>query len=484
MRKKYLMKPNSLWLLAAFAALPFCSNAQTTFSNQIALTDLSAFKPAASNWSLAGSVSSDFNTENSLKKKDGTGILVTIAKDKHEDIFTNLEHGDIDLSIDFLMPRGSNSGIYLQGRYEIQLADSWNKDDLTYQDLGAVYPRWDESRPAGQFAFEGVTPRLNVSRAPGLWQNIHIIFQAPKFDGAGKKTANARIVKIELNGVSIIENAELHAPTRGSAFPNEAATGPLRLQGDHGSVAFRNIKYNTTVATVANDGTKRREWWEPESPMYITVKDEPKLMRSFFDIPGKKRVTHAISAGYPHNVSYSYDLSKGTLFQVWRGGYLDATPMWNSRGDGNSDAIGSKVFLNDAPALAVLASKDAAWPDTISKAQAFSAKGYELDEKGYPTYKYITNGLHVDDKIAPNDGQGLVRTLTINGQAKDLYFRAATGNDIVDGGDGLYSINSEYYIKLDKGVKPVIRTAGSGKELLIPVNNADKGASVQYSLIW
>ncbi|WP_147238761.1 3-keto-disaccharide hydrolase [Mucilaginibacter hurinus] len=483
MRKNNLLKTTSIMLLS-FAALPFCSSAQTT---RLQLNDLSSFKNPPANWSVAGSVSSDFNKVNSLDKKKGSGILVNINdKKKNEDIFTNFEHGDIDLSVDFMMPKGSNSGIYLQGRYEIQLLDSWGKENLSDSDLGAIYHRWDETRPAGQFGFEGVAPRLNVSRAPGLWQNIRIIFQAPKFDASGKKTANARVVQVVLNGVSIIENAELQGPTRGSAFPNEAATGPIRIQGDHGSVAFKNFQYTTTVNTKSPTGAEAKGWVEYK-PVYVKVGNEPELLRSFVDIPEKKRVTHAINVGYPHNISYSYDLSNGTLFQVWKGGFVDGTPMWLFRGDGNTTAIGSKLFLNDAPSLAILDSEKAAWPDTLDAKYGFRSKGYELDEKGYPTFKYIVNTYNVDDKITSDDGKMLTRQLNIAGPVqKNVYVRAAVATDITEAGEGLYSINNyEYYLQVNKSLKPVIRTSAKGKELLIPVSNNDKGPiSVQYSLIW
>lgn len=471
----------------SLAAIPFCSYAQSAGTTQVRLDDLSSFKNPPANWSVAGSVSSDLNKMNSLTKKSGTGILVNITdQKKNEDIFTNLQHGDIDLSVDFMMPKGSNSGIYLQGRYEIQLLDSWGVQTMSDSDLGAVYHRWDEGRPAGQFGYEGVAPRLNVSRAPGLWQNIRIIFQAPKFDVSGKKTANARVVQVILNGVSIIENAVLQGPTRGSAFPDEAATGPIRIQGDHGSVAFKNIQYSTTVNTKPTTGTEPKGWVEFK-PVYVNVGSEPELLRSFVDIPGGKRVTHAINVGYPHNISYSYDLSNGTVFQVWKGGFVDGTPMWLFRGDGNTTAIGSKVSLNDGPSVAILDSETAAWPDTLDVKYGFRSKGYELDDKGYPTFKYIVNTYNVDDKLSSDDGKALTRQITVAGPVqKNLYARVAIATDIVEAGEGLYSVNNyQYYIQIDKNLKPVIRTSAKGKELLIPILNTDKGATpVQYSLIW
>lgn len=487
MQHNYLLKraPVKAFLLAI--CIPFFASAQNSrgLQQQISLNDLSAFKNPTPNWSIAGSVMADFDKPETMTKKDGRGILVNIhGKGKNEDIFTNMEHGDIDLSVDFMMPRGSNSGIYLQGRYEIQLLDSWGKQALTSGDLGAIYERWDESRPAGQFGFDGVAPRINVSRAPGLWQNIRIQFQAPKFDAAGKKIANARVVRIMLNGVTIIENAVLQAPTRGSAFANEAAMGPLRLQGDHGPVAFKNIRYNTHVNTMIVDGS-RQVWDSNDKPVYVNVKGEPVVFRSFVDIPGK-RVTHSASVGLLNNVSFGFDLEQGTIYQIWKGGFLDASPMWLSRGDGNARAIGSVINLDDKPSLALIHQDNQAWPDTLEKG-VYRQKGYELDEAGVPTFKYIFDGININDKTTSEDGKMLTRKISVDGPAapKDLFARVTEGSDIVDLGNGLYAVNDfAYYVQLDKGVKPVIRTSPKGKEMLLPIKNTDKGTWTQYSLIW
>jgi hypothetical protein len=403
---------------------------------------------------------------------------------KNEDIFTNVEHGDINLDIDFMMPPSSNSGIYLQGRYEIQLYDSWAKEPETDQDLGSIYPRYNDSNPNEPFSYDGVAPRVNVSRAPGLWQNIKISFLAPKFDASGKKIENARVVQIILNGVVIIENVQLTGPTRGSAFPNEAAMGPLRLQGDHGAVAFRNIKYNNTVSPSAYDANAPMRITNVEAPVFVEVKDEPIVQRSFVNF-GNKMISHAASIGYPHHLNFSYDLENGTVFQMWRGGFVDATPMWWFRGDGTTMALGSVIALNDAPQLAVLNSKDAVWPDSLSI--DYRPKGYELDKQGYPTFKYIAAGLNVDDKLTPSDdGKVLTRRVTLTGVGKsNLYYRIASAKNIATIGDGMYSINNyEYYLQLPKGIKPVLRVTTAGQELLLPVKDTDKGATLEYSMIW
>ncbi|OLY92323.1 protein of unknown function [Cnuella takakiae] len=208
------------------------------------LTDLSPFKPASKTWRIAGDVQADLAAANVLKTAGGTGVLVNLPTDKEhgQDLFTNLVHGDADVEFEYLMAKGSNSGLYLQGRYEIQLHDSWGKQRPYSGDNGGIYERWDDSKPEGQKGYEGHAPRQNVSKAPGLWQKMRISFQAPRFDASGKKIENARILSIQLNGVTIHENVELSGPTRGAMENNEVPQGPIRIQGDHGAVAFRNIK--------------------------------------------------------------------------------------------------------------------------------------------------------------------------------------------------------------------------------------------------
>ncbi len=210
----------------------------------LTLEDMSAFEPTGQNWSIAGGVLADPTREMNLVTEPGTGVLVNQNDETNRDnLFTQWEHGDLELKLEVMIPKGSNSGIYFQGRYEIQLFDSWRKEDPTYGDLGGIYERWDDAKAEGEQGYEGYAPLRNAAKAPGLWQEFHIIFRAPRFDAAGQKVENARFEKVVLNGIVIHENVELSGPTRGPAFPGEAPVGPLMIQGDHGPVAFRNIFY-------------------------------------------------------------------------------------------------------------------------------------------------------------------------------------------------------------------------------------------------
>jgi hypothetical protein len=232
------------------------ANAQA-LKSQVSLTDLSAFAAAPKNWQLAATVHADMDKVNEFALTQGNGILVNKVDDKNpgHDLYFTLQHGDIDLEMDYMVAKGANSGIYLQGRYEIQLLDSWGTVNPKSSDNGGIYERWDDAKPDGMKGYEGHAPRQNASRAPGLWQHIRISFQAPKFDDKGVKISNAKILYVWLNGVLIQENVELSGPTRGAFDATESAIGPLRLQGDHGAVAFKNISYtnfNKPHPTVAN----------------------------------------------------------------------------------------------------------------------------------------------------------------------------------------------------------------------------------------
>jgi hypothetical protein len=210
----------------------------------VELADLSAFRDVADNWSIAGSVFSNYLSEKDISTSEGTGILVNQPSEQAKDnLATQFEHGDLEIQFDVMMPKGSNSGVYFQGRYEVQLFDSWMVPQPTYADIGGIYQRWDDRRSKGSEGYEGVSPNLNAGKAPGLWQHFHILFRAPQFDTAGGKLKNAKFEFVRLNGILIHENVEVSGPTRAHQLDGEVPIAPLYLQGDHGPAAFRNISY-------------------------------------------------------------------------------------------------------------------------------------------------------------------------------------------------------------------------------------------------
>lgn len=237
--------PRPFRALAVAFTLVSAARAQSALPPEpVRLDSLAAFQPVMSNWILAGDLAGDPRREKTLSPVAGTGVLVCRpgpTPQARGHLFTAWEHGDLDVDLEFMMTPGSNSGVYLQGRYEVQLFDSWAVKVMRPGDCGGIYQRWDAARGTGNESYEGSAPRANASRAPGLWQKLHIEFQAPRFDASGKKTRNARFTKVVLNGFTVQENVEVTGPTRSSAFDDEKPLGPLMVQGDHGPVALRNL---------------------------------------------------------------------------------------------------------------------------------------------------------------------------------------------------------------------------------------------------
>ncbi len=156
-------------------------------------------------------------------------VLFRVPTDHGSDIYTRQEFGDCELEIEFMVPRGSNSGVYLMGRYELQILDSYGKTGrLGMGDCGAIY--------------SASVPSTNATRPPGQWQKFEVVFRAPRFDQSGRKIENARFVSVKLNGTVIQENVQVKGPTGGELSSTERPTGPILLQGDHGVVAFRNVR--------------------------------------------------------------------------------------------------------------------------------------------------------------------------------------------------------------------------------------------------
>ena len=191
-------------------------------------------KPQGKNVSAwkVGTAKLDPDDPKRFKVEEGGNELIndTAGHGKSCDFYTtDCKHGDAIITLEVCVPKGSNSGIYVQGEYEIQVLDSYGKEkNPGAGDMGAVY---------------GAAPPKNPKYVkPGEWSTYEIHFQAPKFDASGKKTANARLIKVVLNGAVIHEDLEMPKGTPGGVDGKEKAEGPLMFQGNHGPIAYRNIK--------------------------------------------------------------------------------------------------------------------------------------------------------------------------------------------------------------------------------------------------
>lgn len=201
--------------------------------------DLAAWKTPHGDWKIGGDV--ELNPKNSRQfvLRDGKGMFFNGPKARN--LYSKQPYGDVEVHLEFNLPKGSNSGLKFHGHYEIQLTDSFGKKDVTGDDCGGIYPR-AELRPRYHHIDKGIAPRVNACKAPGEWQTLDVTFLAPRFDAAGKKVENARIAKAVLNAQVIHDNQELLTPTGDRWKDKEMAVGPLMLQADHGPVAFRSLR--------------------------------------------------------------------------------------------------------------------------------------------------------------------------------------------------------------------------------------------------
>jgi hypothetical protein len=630
--------------LFAFVLCGGLVNAQT---KTLTLQDLSDFKPQAGNWMVVGDVTMNPDvdihekpaatlpeeTKKGKKAKvtaspakpqavtftTGVGILLNMNDDKKKDqLVSGFEHGDLELELEVMLPKGSNSGIYLQGRYEVQLLDSWGVKNPKYSDIGGIYRNW-ENEPGK--IYMGKAPLSNPAKAPGLWQKMKISFRAPRFDKVGNKIENARFNYVDLNGVRIHENVEVPLPTGGPIENNEKSLGPLMIQGDHGPVAFRNIRYTlmksvevslSNIAyqtwygsykvisdytvlkpsasgqiseltcevlenedgygsryqgtiTVSEDATYKFTlaytggarllinnqqltnyqsgdgWWrsdeasielkagsypvevynyknaswmpprlglfvvtgaslkslhafnsyppedQPVAPILLNAGNQPRLLRAFLDFKGdyKQRLTHTIGVGDPTGVNYVYDLKTGNLVCVWRGNFVDATPMWHDRGDGSFKPMGATQYLFNNQPMAYLPTTSSTFPVITREAEIkpgeYRGKGYEIDEgTGRPIFKYTYQEIEVEDKIYPEQST-LTHEVSIKnkGTKPSLYYKLAEGKTIQQMPNGAYAVDDKsYYIRVN-GITPQVRESGGKQELIVSVSG-----SFSYSIIW
>lgn len=610
--------------------------------NQIKLDNLNDFKEQAGNWQIVGDVMVNRHVDvhhepaedhNSKKKKrrrkkrnyveppkaitstPGTGIILNINdKEKNDALITNWEHGDLILELEVLLPKGSNSGIYFQGRYELQIKDSWGVKNPLGSDMGGFHNNWEKDE--GKI-FRGIPPTSNASKAPGLWQKYRVHFQAPRFNEAGEKISNAKFISVDLNGVRIHNNVEVSTYTGGPIQKNEVAKGPLLIQGNHGPVAIRNIKYQTfkepTVSLtslsqvsylgafkgleelndkhkvfsgkakninvlsigeednygviyagtfnveeeddytfsvgytggvklvvdnniiVENNSSSAQEllngdiklskgqhkfiliniksagWRAPRlglsvktkstnsvdfhaydsyplnlstiSPIFVEPDSKPRLLRAFVAFKGDgKRLSHTIGVGTPKSVNYIYDLQAANLVGVWRGNFVDATPMWHSRGDGSFKPRGDVqwTFLNQS--IAQLSTLNEAFPET-GLAPDFISKGYVIDKTtGLPIFKHQYKGVDIENKITMDPTNNyVVHDIQFSKPGLTNWYCKLASGSVKKMSDGAYLIeDGQYYIKVLSGQIPMEREINGETELIIPVD----GSPVKYEIIW
>ena len=145
--------------------------------------DLTGWKvkgsPAKIQWVIGKAVLDEKNPSKLTVTEGPSGDLIN----PHHagDLYTEQKFGDGTFEVEFMIPKGSNSGVYLMGEYEIQILDSFGKTKVGPGDMAGLYSI--------------AAPKVNACKKPGEWQKFVLEYQAPRFDEAGKQTANLKLVK-------------------------------------------------------------------------------------------------------------------------------------------------------------------------------------------------------------------------------------------------------------------------------------------------
>ncbi len=164
------------------------------------------------------------------------GELVCTTPHGGNDIYTDRKFTHFELHVEF--QAWSNSGVYLQGRYEIQVDNSYGAKPKIVEKDGKKLEVFDSHQCGAIYGY--IAPSKNMAKPPKEWQSYDVIFHGGR--GAdGKVTQKARVTLV-WNGEKVIDNAEIPGPTGAALDGKVADPGPLLLQGDHGKVTYKNIK--------------------------------------------------------------------------------------------------------------------------------------------------------------------------------------------------------------------------------------------------
>jgi hypothetical protein len=173
------------------------------------------------------------------------GVIVNTAYTNMAapNLLSDAKMSDFELWVEFMIPKVSNSGVFVAGIYEMQVWDSFG-----------IVPRLDTDRTGALYHYAaglingiegGTVPLVRAERDHGYWNSYHIWYRAPRFDASGKKIQNAMVLRALCNGQLIHEYKERLGRTVATPEITESPTNNyvVGLQGDHGYVAFRNIYY-------------------------------------------------------------------------------------------------------------------------------------------------------------------------------------------------------------------------------------------------
>lgn len=258
--------------------------------------------------------------------------------------------------------------------------------------------------------------------------------------------------RILIDGKMVVESDGIHPASTIKEGAIVLDKGPHEFRLEYFQAAG-NIELYAAYKSAASQITPLSTWLHPNwkgggkkqkdfDPIPLVVKDEPVIYRNFIQGAGNR----AIGVGYPGGVNIAWSAESMNLAVLWRGAFIDAGRHWNSRGGGHQPPLGYAACRPTGevtPALHVTADPASAWPvwDKVKRYDGFQWKGYSLDAKRSPTFRYTWHEAEVTETFTSSgDGNkadgtpALIRTVQLTGiLPANAWYRLATGKITAQG---------------------------------------------------
>lgn len=299
-------------------------------------------------------------------------------------------------------------------------------------------------------------------------------------------------VRLKIDGKTVVEHNGVHpAEIKEGSTQLEAGPHEFRLEYFQAQsktalfAAWKGASFDVTPLSVWRPagwqkGAKAKKD-QDFAPIPLVVKEEPLIYRNFIAGAGNR----AIAVGYPGGVSLAWSAEQMNLALIWRGAFIDASKHWNSRGKGYQRPMGYDVL---SPAygqpFAILPSAESPWPANEERAPGYAWKGYRLDERRQPAFKYQWQGLDVVDSYSVEAGR-LIRKLELSRKAPEGTFLRLAAGDVKVLEGGRFEVKAGILDLEGRGFDNhfVITAPGAevaGKNLLLPVT----GRSLLVTYSW
>jgi len=220
-------------------------------------------------------------------------------------------------------------------------------------------------------------------------------------------------------------------------------------------------------------------------PIELLATDEAVMLRRSYPSIGKR----GIGVGYPLQVNIGFDAEQLRLAMVWKGKFADPGGVWRSQGHGTVRPLGSRPL--QFPKGPDLDDAKSRWIANDDRPPHHQFKGYSLDDKQRPTFRYVFKDVAIEDRFvdqiqAEEKVPFLQRTITLvpNGAAAHMTFRAAEGKTIVHEKSSTYLVDQSMRIRFPRKTTVEIIDVPTGKQLRVPIKVTDTKVTLVVDYIW